>query len=230
MFAKKKTLLLLLFLILISFAGGLNVSAAGKKKLVLIDPAHGGKDYGIQLNNDTSEKDITLAVALLIKKELSGEKNIEVVLTRETDQNIDLEERREIIKKIKPDFFISLHINGGFGKNASGFELYYPEYAENTINEKKKAKDDNVQLKNKAQNDSLVMAKTIQENLSILFPRQGRGLRKADLPVIEGFTIPALAVELSFGTNTEDKKKLLSSKIQADIAKTLTKSIRTFFR
>lgn len=230
MFAKKKTLLLLLFLILISFAGGLNVSAAGKKKLVLIDPAHGGKDYGIQLNNDTSEKDITLAVALLIKKELSGEKNIEVVLTRETDQNIDLEERREIIKKIKPDFFISLHINGGFGKNASGFELYYPEYAENTINEKKKAKDDNVQLKNKAQNDSLVMAKTIQENLSILFPRQGRGLRKADLPVIEGFIIPALAVELSFGTNTEDKKKLLSSKIQADIAKTLTKSIRTFFR
>ena len=96
--------------------------------------------------------------------------------------------------------------------------------------EKKTAKDDKLQLKNKCQNDSLKMAKIVQENLNALFPRKGRGLRKADLPVADGLLVPALAVEMSFATNSEDKKKLLSLKTQTEISKTLAKSIKTFFR
>jgi N-acetylmuramoyl-L-alanine amidase len=230
MFDKKK--IFLIFIVLISFfiCAAVVMSATGKKRIIVIDPAHGGKEQGIRLTNDVAEKDITLAVALSMKKELSVEKNLEVILTRDSDKTIDLEDREKSIEKIKPDFVISLHVNGGFGKNASGFELYYPEYNENKMKEKKTIKDETKQLKNKCQNDTLTMAKNIQDNLNILFPRKGRGLRKADLPVIDGLLIPALAVEMNFATNPEDKKKMLSLKTQTDISKALAKSVKTFFR
>jgi N-acetylmuramoyl-L-alanine amidase len=230
MFDKKKILLIFCVLIAFFICATVVMSATGKKHIIVIDPAHGGKEQGIKLTNDVAEKDVTLAVALSMKKELSGEKNLEVILTRDSDKTIDLEDRQKSIEKIKPDFVISLHVNGGFGKDASGFELYYPEYNENKIKEKKTTKDETKQLKNKCQNDALTMAKNIQENLNILFPRKGRGLRKADLPVIEGLQIPALAVEMNFATNPEDKKKMLSLKTQTDISKALAKSVKTFFR
>jgi N-acetylmuramoyl-L-alanine amidase len=230
MFNNKKILLILSIFISFLICATFELSAMGKKRIIVIDPAHGGKDLGIKLTNDVAEKDITLAVALSMKKELSGEKNLEVILTRDSDKSIDLENRKKNIEKIKPDFFISLHINGGFGKNASGFEVYYPEFGKDVIKEKKTAKDDTRQLKNKYQNDSLAMAKIVDDNFKILFPRKSRGLRKADLPVTDGLLIPALVVEMNFATNPEDKKKMLSVKTQTDISKALAKSVKTFFR
>ncbi len=53
--------------------------------------------------------------------------NMEIILTRDSDKEVSLEERKKNIAKIKPDFVLSLHTNVGFGKNASGFELYCPE-------------------------------------------------------------------------------------------------------
>jgi N-acetylmuramoyl-L-alanine amidase len=230
MFNKKNILLVFGILVCFLFCAILDLSAMQKKRVILIDPAHGGQDQGIKLTSDAYEKDITLAVALSIKKELSKENNLEVVLTRDSDKTVTEEDRKKNIEKIKPDFFLSLHVNGGFGKNASGFELYYQGLSDDIIKEKKKTKDDKLQVKNKSQNDSLAMAKIIQENLNVLFPRKGRGLRKADLQVTDGLLVPALVVEMGFATNSEDKSKLLSSKTQTEISNALAKSIKTFFR
>lgn len=231
MFKKKKFLLVLGIVTLVFlFCGVLDIVAAEKKHLIIIDAAHGGSDKGVKLEDDVTEKNVTLAVALLLKKELSQEKNIEVILTRDSDKNIDLEDRRKIIEKIKPDFLLSLHVNSGFGKNAAGFEIYYPELIEDMKSDGKPAKDDKTKLQNKFQSDSLKMAKIVQENLNILFPRKGRGLRKAVSPLTDGMIIPVLSVEMSFATNSADKEKLLSQKMQADLSKSLAKSIKTFFR
>jgi N-acetylmuramoyl-L-alanine amidase len=230
MFDKKKILLILCILMSFLICATGDLSAAGKKKVIVIDPEHGGKDPGIKLNNDVAEKDITLAVALSIKKELSKENNLEVFLTRDSDKTMEPEERKENIGKIKPDFVLSLHVNGGFGKDASGFELYYPEFSKDVTKEKKAAKDNNSQLKNKCQNESLKMAKIIQENMNALFPRKGRGVRKADIPVIDDLLVPAVVVEMGFATNSEDKKKLLSLKTQTEISNALAYSIKILFR
>ncbi|MBN1364550.1 MAG: N-acetylmuramoyl-L-alanine amidase [Syntrophaceae bacterium] len=225
----KKKILLLCFLICFLVFFSLELSAAGKKHVIIINPGHGGKDKGIELTKDVTEKDITLAVALAMRKELTTGNNIEFVLMRDSDKTVDLEERRKIIEEIKPDFLISLHVNGGFGKNASGFEIYYPEFGEDIIKEEKTVKDKK-QKKNKLQNDSLTMAKIIQENLNVLFPRKGRGVRKADMPLTDGLLVPSVVVEMSFATNTEDKKKLLSRETQKDVAEALVKSCKKFFR
>jgi N-acetylmuramoyl-L-alanine amidase len=230
MLDKKKILLIMGILMSLLILTSGDLSATGKKKIILIDPAHGGKEQGVKMSTDVSEKDITLAVALSLKQALARENNLEVFLTRDSDKTVDMEDRKDSIKKIKPDFFISLHVNGGLGKDASGFEIYYPWFGEEAIKEKKTAKDNASQLKNKYQNDSLNMAKIIQENMNVLFPRKGRGLRKADLPVTEGLFVPAVSVEMGFATNPEDRKKLLSVNTQTEIAKALAKSINSFYR
>jgi N-acetylmuramoyl-L-alanine amidase len=230
MFDNKKLFLILGILMSFLFCISVESFAAEKKHVIIIDPSHGGQDQGIKIDNNSAEKDVTLAVALAIKKELSGENNLEIILTRDSDKAINLEDRRKSIENVKPEFVLSLHVNGGFGKSASGFELYYSDFSDDRNKDKKTAKDDKMQLRNKCQNDSLKMANIVQENLNVLFPRKGRGLRKADLPVIDGLLVPALNVEMSFATNPEDKKKLLSAKTQADISKALAKSVKTFFR
>lgn len=230
MLNKNKILLIIsIIMSLLIFASG-QLSAAGKKKIILIDPAHGGKDQGVKINNDVFEKDITLIVALSIKKVLARENNLELYLTREKDKEVDLEDRKDIIKKIKPDFFLSLHVNGGFGKEASGFEIYYPEFSEDEVKGKKAEKESTTQLRNKCQSDSLKMAKIIQENMKALFPRKGRGVRKADMPVIDGLRISAVSVEMGFATSSEDKKKLLAVNTQTEIAKAMANSIKSFYR
>jgi N-acetylmuramoyl-L-alanine amidase len=205
-------------------------TAAPPKHVIVIDPAHGGKDPGIKMTGDSSEKDVTLAVAQAVKKELSKENNLEIILTRDADKEITIVDRKKDIGKIRPDLVISLHVNAGFGKSASGFEIYYPDCSEDGTKGKKKAKDDKAPVINKCRNDSLKMANIVQENLNALFPRKGRGLRKADLPVTDELFVPAVSVEMGFGTNDDDKKKLLSPKTQTDIGRAVAKSIKSFYR
>ena len=219
------SLLSLIFVICLSF----NLSAAQKKHLIVIDPAHGGQDAGVKLTDKASEKEITLAIALAMQKELASENNIEVILTRNSDTNVNIEERKANILKIKPELFLSLHTNAGFGKEANGFELYYPGFKDLEEN-KKAAKNSPKSKKNKYLNDSVRLANFIQKNMDVLFPRKGRGLREADVPIMEGMTIPALVVEIGFVTNPEEKKKLLSESTQTEIAKALAKSIILFYR
>jgi N-acetylmuramoyl-L-alanine amidase len=203
-------------------------SAAGKKHLVVIDPAHGGQDIGVKITENVGEKDITLAIALALQKELAKEGNLEIILTRDADKAISCEDRRKEIAKIKPDVFLSLHINAGFGKSATGFEIYYPGFKDIT-DQKKQVKDGQKDIKNKYLNDSVRLAQILQKNLDTLFPRKGRGLREADTPILEGMNIPAVVVEIGFATNTEERKKLLSANGQTEIAKTLARSIKLFF-
>jgi N-acetylmuramoyl-L-alanine amidase len=226
-----KKILPLLGILALAFliCGVLELSAAPRKHIIVIDPAHGGEDTGIKLTDKVDEKDITLAIALALREELTKENNLEIILIRDSDKMVSLEDRKKNIAKIKPDFVLSLHTNAGFGKSAAGFELYCPEFNKD-IKEKKTAKGGARQEKNKYLNDSVRMARIIQENLNTLFPRKGRGLRRADLPVTEDLFVPVVVVEMGFATNPEDKKKLLSLNTQTEIANALGKSIKSFFR
>lgn len=226
---KKKSLILSLFALIFVICLSFKLCAAENKHLIVIDPAHGGKDAGVKLIDKTSEREITLAIALAIQKELASENNIEVILTRNTDTNVTIEERKAATLKIKPELFISLHINAGFGREAAGYELYYPGFK--YLEENKKAEKNIPKSKqNKYLNDAFRLSNFIQKNMDTLFPRKGRGLREADVPIIEGMKIPALVVEIGFATNPEEKKKMLSDKTQKEIAKALAKSIILFYR
>ncbi len=211
------------WVLVLCFAGTAGYAQTAKH-IVVIDAAHGGDDAGVLGVDGAAEKDVTLAIALALQKELAKGGNVEALLTRNTDRTLSLEERKKIILKTNPALVLSLHANAGFGKTATGFELYYPGFAKAGAANKTAAAQDNRHL-----NDTVKLARLVQKNLDSLFPRQGRGLREAGVPLAEGLALPVLVVELGFITNADGKKKLTSAKAQAEIAGALAKSIKGFF-
>jgi N-acetylmuramoyl-L-alanine amidase len=62
-----------------------------------------------------------------------------------------------------------------------------------------------------------------------VFPRKGRGLRDAPMPILNGLTLAAVVLEMGFATNADDRKKVIDEKTQQAIVEVLSKSIREFF-
>lgn len=207
-----------------------NVFAAEKKYLIVIDPAHGGDDPGVKANEKITEKDVTLAVARALQKELASDGSWEVVLTRDSDKTVTIEERKKIVAKTRPSLLISLHVNAGYGKKASGFEIYYPGFKEQTDQKKpsKSGSKDRMTV-NKHINDSIRLGQILQKRLDSIFPRKGRGVREGNAPILEDISAPSVVVEIGFATNQEERKTLLSVEGQTEIAKTLAKGIKSYY-
>jgi N-acetylmuramoyl-L-alanine amidase len=196
------------------------------KRIVVIDAAHGGSDQGVKLSDGIKEKDVTLAVARQIEKELARWGNIQVQLTRTSDKSMSLEERAKFIRTAKADMLISLHVNAGFDKKSTGYEIYFPGFKTPSggKNESKAILKD--MAKNRYLNDSVKLAHAIGRHLAGVFPRMDRGLREAPVPILDGLTIPAVVVEIGFATRVEDRDKLMNDSTQQAVARAISKGIK----
>ena len=205
------------------------LSAVAAEHVLVIDPAHGGKDAGVKLSRTVHEKDLTLAIARLVEKNLSNTDDIKIRLTRLDDRDVSLAQRRKILEESNADICISIHVNAGFGQTAEGYEINYLgatiPFAE---------KDDSGEiLKDMEQtrrlNNSVLLAQMVQKNMEGVFPRKGRGLREAPVHLLQSLTIPAILLEVVFATNLEDRKKLRDTKVQESVAGALTRSVKKYF-
>jgi N-acetylmuramoyl-L-alanine amidase len=93
-------------------------------RTVVIDPGHGGKDPGATGIGGLREKDVNLRLSLMIAKQLRA-KGFEVILTREDDRYLDLEQRTVIAESKNADLFVSIHANASRRKRTKGIEVYY---------------------------------------------------------------------------------------------------------
>jgi len=99
--------------------------ALGVKRIV-IDPGHGGRDYGAPgYLKGVHEKQIVLAISKKLKKKIEKELSCEVFLTRSTDRYLTLEERTAIANTKNADLFISIHTNSAKDRRAYGIETYF---------------------------------------------------------------------------------------------------------
>jgi N-acetylmuramoyl-L-alanine amidase len=217
-------LVLLIGLVPIEGAG-----AQANRHIVLIDPAHGGEEAGV-VSDKLREKDLTMNLALLVQQEAKQKANFDVQLTRSEDRNITTAERRKTVLALKPDCLLSLHINAGFGKKATGYEVYFPGFQQTIVGGSESAAILKDMEKNRYLNDSVRLAQALQAGLDTLFPRQGRGLRDAPSPLLDGLTIPGVVVELGFATHPEDRKKLTEEKTQRAIARALVEGLLIYFQ
>jgi N-acetylmuramoyl-L-alanine amidase len=196
---------------------------------VLIDPAHGGADAGV-VADKLREKDITMNLALLIREESQKVENLQIRLTRSTDRAMTVAERIKAAGDFNPDCVISLHVNAGFGKKASGYEVYFPGFRQNVSEKGDSSPVLKDMVNNRSLNDSVRLAQQIQASLETVFPRKGRGLRDAPDPLLEGLAIPGLIVEVGFATNPEDRQRLNEQETQRAVARALVKGLRDYFR
>ncbi|MBN1546656.1 MAG: N-acetylmuramoyl-L-alanine amidase [Syntrophaceae bacterium] len=202
----------------------------GKRShLVLIDPAHGGTDSGVTISSRVAEKNVTLAIALSLKKYLeAADPKIKVQMTRSADKTVSVDDRIGMVKSSKPDLLISLHANAGFGPEASGFEIIIP--GQKKVNGNVGIPDIVKDMeKTKYTNDSVRLAQKIQKSLEKVFPRKSRGIRQVPVPILTALYAPSICVEMGFLTNKHDKDKLLDKEGQQDIAGAIGRGIRDYF-
>lgn len=120
------------------------VSTSPTRATIVIDPGHGGTDSGAIGFTGLKEKDLTLDIALRIKRLLNQVMpNVRVILTRSSDKAVGLEERIQIANKNKGDLFISVHINSSDRKEAHGFEVYSLDVASDRHAERLAARENN---------------------------------------------------------------------------------------
>ena len=101
-----------------------NNNISMSSQTIVIDPGHGGKDPGARGKNGLREKDIVLDVGLRLRKLIKERLGLNVIMTRETDVFIPLEERTAIANTKGADLFVSVHANASKREGAKGVETY----------------------------------------------------------------------------------------------------------
>jgi N-acetylmuramoyl-L-alanine amidase len=216
---------------------------------VIIDPGHGGYDPGGPMRfgerGEFYEKDIVLQVGLKLGEELR-ERGVDVVYTRTRDTLIALDDRGRMANRVNGDLFISIHVNAANPRwrnptAARGFETYFlaeaktedAQRVEQMENEAAKfettgasrSPDDALSfiLSDMKQNEHLRessdLAEIVQRHLATVHPGPSRGVKQAGFRVLVGAFMPAVLLELGFGTNTADAEFLASPIRQRAIAR-----------
>ncbi|MDD8014109.1 MAG: N-acetylmuramoyl-L-alanine amidase [Acidobacteriota bacterium] len=235
-----------------SRAGSERGQSAGRLKTIVIDPGHGGLEVGAKGKFGTLEKDITLAIGLKLKAVVERNLAFRVVMTRDKDGDITLENRAALANNHKADIFISVHTNGSSRKKAQGSETFFLSlnatdeesrrlaYMENTSDalegqiDKENKDDIRMILWDLAQTaylkQSSKLAEIIQSELNELLGTRNRGIKQAPFKVLTGVACPAVLVEVAFISNPDEEKSLLSEDFQERVAQAIYRGLRQYLQ
>ncbi len=223
-------------------------------KVVVIDAGHGGPDRGMvgPIGSPTwfTEKDVTLSVAKKLATVLHA-RGFDVLMTRDTDTLIALSDRGRIANSNHGDVFISIHCNAPGSNNAKGarergFETYF--LAEAKTEDERRVQDmENESVKfetganapkgdplnfiitDMAQNEHLRessdLAQTIQQGLIDVHPGPNRGVQQANFAVLRGSYMPAVLIEIGFGSNLSEATYLSDQANQRALARNIAESV-----
>ena len=162
---------------------------------VVIDPGHGGKDPGAVVG-DIYEKDINLAIALMVRDKLAREEGIKVSMTRENDTFLSLTERADFANDLNADLYVSVHANALDDETYSGIFTFYST-------DKPSSKKP---------------AEIIQRAVSKATGAIDRGIRTEYFVVIRETEMPAVLIETGFMTCSEELALLIDPVYQAKVA------------
>ena len=173
------------------------------KRVVIIDAGHGGTDCGA-IRNGINEKDIVLDIALKVEKELA-KRGHKVVMTRNNDTFISLQERVDISAQERGDIFVSIHVNSSVKPEIEGVETHY------------------------YRQESLGLAQAVHESLISNLKPYDRGLFKSKFYVINHTEMPAILCEIGFISNEQEQQLLVTEKRKQDTAKAIVEGVLKYF-
>jgi N-acetylmuramoyl-L-alanine amidase len=218
----------------------------GIRKIV-VDPGHGGKDPGASAFG-LKEKDIVLQIAKKLAPILAEETGAEVILTRDTDVYIPLEERTAIANTQAADLFISLHINAHPSPKVHGLETYYLNLSTNAEAMRVAAFENATSthqmsdlqdilsdiMKNSKINESSRLAGFVHNSLcnGIKEAKQTKfknlGVKQAPFYVLIGAQMPAILIEIAFITNPDDSKNLSNEQFLDTIVDDIAEGVQHY--
>jgi N-acetylmuramoyl-L-alanine amidase len=219
--------------------------AASPIRTVAIDPGHGGDDGGVTGAGGTREKDVTLAVARRLKAAIEGRLGIRVLLTRDDDRAVGLDDRTALANNNKADLFISLHADASLRNMAAGaivFSAAFPRDAEQQaraslapeplptfgggLRDIELVPWDLAQFRHLER--SVAFAGMLTQQLKNKVPLASSPIAQAPLRILESANMPAVLVEMGFLSNPDQEKALAGADLQAALAQTMFDSVVKF--
>ena len=226
-----------------------------ERRVVVIDPGHGGGDPGALGPQGLREKDVALAVAKIMADLLSREKGVDVYLTRSEDSFVPLWERGELATQWKgenPGVFISVHANSvPERRSVRGFETYSLNVAR-TEHERRVVAIENAPLQVQGQNIdpdsdpefafllrdlsnsghqpwSVELSKIVQEEIGRFHPGPDRGVKQGPFAVLTNALMPSVLVEVGFLSNEDEGPLLGQDQFQDETARAVARAVMNFF-
>ena len=229
-----------------------SLHAQEDKFVVVLDAGHGGGDSG-NVGNGHSEKNIALKVTLEVGKALEKNPDIKVIYTRKTDVFIELHERANIANKADADLFVSIHCNA-HSSQASGTETFVlgekntgrnfdvakkenevifleDNYEENYEGFDPSSPESTIAIGIEQEvyvEQSIVLARKIEDNFIGKAKRKSRGLKQASLLVIRNTYMPSVLVEVGFLTNKKEGAYLNTKSGQSKMASSIKDAILSY--
>ena len=183
---------------------------------VVVDAGHGGKDRGASSKNGTYESDINLAIARFLKAELEV-RGMGVTMTRETQdwlaspmarnkKKSDMDKRRQIIERVRPDLVISIHLNiFPSDSTVRGLQTFYDQSGE----------------------ASRIYAEAIQNEFNNGPMNIKRTAKTGDYYILDCTAFPSVLVECGFLSNPEDERLLNTAEHQRMLAHVIASAVAT---
>lgn len=224
--------------------------------VIVLDPGHGGVETGAIGPSGLQEKDVTLDLARRVKA-LLEKSGATVVLTRDEDRVVPLDDRTAIANQNRASLFVSIHLNASKRTSAVGSETYFlsPDATDAeartlaALENKAYAPDQGgpsapppaapdrgleLILWDLAQNTYLAessrLAESVQRELNALTGTRDRGIRQAPFRVLMGATMPAILVEVGFISNPADESRFNDAAAKDKVADALARAIGEFRR
>ncbi len=221
------------------------------KRVVVIDPGHGGIDPGAIGYKRTREKDVVLAVGLKLRDALLKTGGFEVIMTRDNDKFLSLKDRVRVARDNTADLFIALHADTVRGPAASGATIYTlsdkaSDAEAEALAEKENRADiiagidlgteseevadiliDLVQRESK--HHALVFARKAVGEMKKVTDFTGKPLRSAGFVVLKAPDVPSVLVELGYLSTKQDATLLVNPKWQAKVADAMAGAVSKYF-
>lgn len=220
--------------------------------IVAIDAGHGGQDPGAIGPTGKREKDVTLAIARELARQVNATPGLKAVLTRDSDMFLPLTRRTQIARQAKADIFISIHADAAENRNARGSSVYVlslrgassqrarwladKENAADLIGGAGAQKPDNTLasvLLDLAQSGQMMAsedaAKHVLDGLKAIGFNHKPNIERANFAVLRTSDMPAMLVETAFISNAEEEKRLVDPAYQRALARAVLQGIDTYF-
>jgi N-acetylmuramoyl-L-alanine amidase len=213
-------------------------------RTITIDPGHGGDDAGAKGANGTKEKDVALSVGHRVKGVIEARLGVRVLLTRDDDRSVPLNERTAIANNNKADLFISLHANASMRRSTTGASIICASF--DTPSETAGAAHAGERLptfggglrdielvpwdlaQTRHLDQSVAFATILAESLKGRIPLGAHPVDRAPMRVLEPANMPAVLVEMGFLTNADQEKLLAGDAFQNTLVQAIYDSVVRF--
>jgi len=222
------------------------IAATRTWQTIAIDPGHGGDDVGVRSAKGVEEKQLTLDIARRLRGIVESRLGLRVILTRDDDRALGLDERASVANNGKANLLISLHVNGSRVPETAGAEVLHLQLDRESAEVVRAATAEGAALPTisgitrrldlipwdlaqaRHLDESSVLASVLQEELQRQIPMSTHPIRQGPVRLLAAANMPAALVEVAYLTNPQQEGRLGTDDFKNSVAQALFSAIVRF--